>query len=73
MADKHKVLVGLNYNEGDGRSRRAEPGDVVADLPERSIRALVEAGAIEPADDDAKVSKVRWEKLAGEVLAGGGD
>lgn len=44
MAD-HKVLVGLSY-----AGKRAEAGDIVSDIPSRSVPWLVEQGLIEPAE-----------------------
>lgn len=41
------VLTGLNYPD----NQRAEPGDVVTDLPEHSIGWLLKSGAIEPKED----------------------
>jgi uncharacterized protein (DUF3820 family) len=43
---KYRVLVGLDYPPG----KRAEAGDVVADLPEKSVKWLDKQGLIEPAD-----------------------
>lgn len=40
----HRVLTGLDYPPG----RRAEPGDVVDDLPKGSVRHLLARGHIEP-------------------------
>lgn len=40
---QYRVLTGLDYPP----NRRAEPGDVVDDLPGKSIKWLLEAGAIE--------------------------
>lgn len=45
----YRVLVGLNYPP----DRRAEPGDVVEDLPGKSIKWLTEQGYIEPAGKSA--------------------
>lgn len=42
----YRVLVGLDYPP----DRRAEAGDVVDDLPGKSIKWLTEQGLIEPAD-----------------------
>lgn len=51
MAREYRVLVGLNYPpHGKGRERRAEPGDVVDDLPKSAIAHLLEAGSIEEAE-----------------------
>jgi hypothetical protein len=42
---KYRVLVGIEY-----ASRRAEPGDVVEDIPTKSIKWLREQNLIEPVD-----------------------
>jgi len=39
---KYKVLTGLSYPP----NKRAEPGDVVSDLPKKSILWLVKRGYI---------------------------
>lgn len=44
----YKVLTGLEY-----LGKRAEAGDVVSDLPPKSIKWLRESGLIEPADANA--------------------
>lgn len=41
---QYRVLTGLNYPP----NRRAEPGDVVDDLPGKSVKWLLESGLIEP-------------------------
>lgn len=46
MSDKYRVLVGLDYPP----AKRAEPGDVVSDLPDSSVKWLRKQGLIEPAD-----------------------
>jgi len=43
MSDKYRALVGLSYPPG----KRAEKGDVVGDLPERSVKWLLASGKIE--------------------------
>lgn len=43
---KYRVLVGINYPP----DRRAEPGDIVTDIPGKSIKWLVDEGVIERAD-----------------------
>jgi hypothetical protein len=43
----YRVLTGIDYPP----SRRAEPGDVVSDLPARSIKWLREQGHIELVED----------------------
>ncbi|ALY09588.1 hypothetical protein SALGADO_63 [Arthrobacter phage Salgado] len=40
----YKVNIGINYPP----NKRAEPGDVVRDLPSASIKGLLDAGVIEP-------------------------
>jgi hypothetical protein len=48
MADekpKHRVLVGINYPPDN---TRAEPGDIVDNIPEYALSRLVNAGVIEP-------------------------
>lgn len=49
----YRVLVGLDYPP----DRRAEAGDVVDDLPGKSIKWLTEQGLIEPADKSKSASK----------------
>lgn len=44
---KYRVLVGLDYPP----AKRAEAGDIVSDLPAKSISWLRDAGLIEPLDD----------------------
>lgn len=41
---KYRVLRGLSYPPG----KRAEPGDVVSDIPEGSVPGLLRRRAIEP-------------------------
>lgn len=43
-AQSYEVLVGLSWEP----NRRAEPGDIVDDLPAPSIRHELEAGHIRP-------------------------
>jgi hypothetical protein len=45
---KYKVLVGLDYPP----DKRAEPGDVVDDLPRQSIPWLLEQGYIEMVEEE---------------------
>ena len=49
----YRVLVGLDYPP----DRRAEAGDVVEDLPGKSIKWLTEQGLIEPADKTKPATK----------------
>ncbi|CAM3714062.1 hypothetical protein NOGI109294_10330 [Nocardiopsis gilva] len=47
---RYQVLRGLNYKPPKGKGeRRAEPGEVVDDLPVNSVPWLLERGAISPA------------------------
>lgn len=48
-ARPYRVLVGLNYPAA-GLDKRAEPGDIVTDLPAKSITWLLADGYIEPMD-----------------------
>jgi len=41
----YKVLAGIDY-----AGKRAEPGDVISDVPSRSVSWLIEQGIIEKAD-----------------------
>lgn len=41
---QYKVNVGINYPP----EKRAEPGDVVDDIPEKSLPWLLEEGIVEP-------------------------
>jgi hypothetical protein len=50
----YKVLVGIDY-----AGKRAEPGDVVNDLPAKSILWLSEQNIIEPADNASVPSNTR--------------
>ena len=45
--DGFRVLVGINYGPGD---TRAEPGDVVTDIPAKSITWMLAQNIIEPAN-----------------------
>ena len=52
---RYLVLTGLNYPpNGKGSERRAEPGDVVDDLPPGSVGWLLEDGSITEADGEVK-------------------
>jgi hypothetical protein len=57
MAEKkprYKVLKGINYPPDN---RRAEPGDIVDDIPEYGIRGFIAADAIEPVDEEKGEAK----------------
>jgi len=48
-AKRYRVLVGVNYlpkGKGD-KEKRAEPGDVVDDLPPGVVKVWLEQGVIE--------------------------
>lgn len=46
--EKYRALVGLDYPPNNKEpKRRAEPGDVVDDLPPKVIGWMLEIGAIE--------------------------
>lgn len=49
MADRYLVLKGINYGP---TGKRAEPGKVIADLPDSAIGPLTEKGAIKPVPDE---------------------
>ncbi|WP_433114290.1 hypothetical protein [Micromonospora sp. CA-246542] len=44
---KYRVNVGLNYPTKTNKEKRAEPGQLVTDLPEKSIPELIDLGYIE--------------------------
>ncbi len=44
----YRVLIGIDY-----AGKRAEPGDIVTDLPARSVTWLTAQGIVEPAADNA--------------------
>lgn len=48
---KYKVLVGLNYPTPKGE-KRAEPGDVVDDIPKKSVGWLLRQECIEELGGD---------------------
>jgi hypothetical protein len=43
---KYKVLLGINYPDGKGGELRAEPGDVVSDLPDKTAKWMERDGVI---------------------------
>lgn len=54
MVKPYLVLIGVNYPpHGKGSAeKRAEPGDIVTDLPPKSIADLLDQGVIcEPGED----------------------
>ena len=51
MSKAYKVIVGLNY-PAKGGEKRAEPEDVVTDLPPKSLPWLLEGGYVEPVEGD---------------------
>jgi hypothetical protein len=58
-------VVGLDYRpEGADEEKRAEPGAVVDDLPEKSIRWLLRDGLIEEASGRDSTARTREVKKA---------
>jgi hypothetical protein len=59
---KYRVLRGLNYPP----NKRAEKGDIVSDLPEKSVKWLLESKLIEPVAEtnSAKATKSTLDKTA---------
>ena len=57
---KYRILKGVNYTPSrGGQERRAEPGDVVEDLPGRIIPTWRDEGVIEPVGSTGRVPKKR--------------
>ncbi len=46
MAKAYKVIIGVDYGD-----KRAEPGEVVTDLPVKSVTWLLDQGVIQPAGE----------------------
>ena len=57
-----RVLVGINYGKDDPR---AEPGDIVTDLPAAAAKWMLRDGIIEPAAAGTPVVVVSAEDGAG--------
>jgi hypothetical protein len=53
---KYRVLTGIEYN-----SRRAEAGDIVDDIPAKSIKWLRDQNIIEPVDAKGATVEVEEE------------
>lgn len=53
----YKVLVGMDY-----AGKRAEPGDVVNDIPQKSISWLLEQGCIEKTDNREQESPTKGDE-----------
>lgn len=53
QSESYRVLTGLDY-PARGGPKRAEPGDVVTDLPPKSIGWLLEQGHIERVTDGVR-------------------
>jgi hypothetical protein len=64
---KYKVLQGLDYPP----SNRAEAGDIVEDLPTKSVAWLLEVGAIEAVD--AKPATKSKTEFKADATDGDGD
>jgi hypothetical protein len=65
---KQRVLVGLNYPDGKGGEKRAEPGDIVDDLPERSVKGLQKNGYVEPASERSRAKKAAATRSVNEAV-----
>jgi hypothetical protein len=54
-AKKYRVLVGINWPDGQGGERRAEPGDIltVADLKGANVAWYLQVGALEAVKEAA--------------------
>lgn len=63
-ADHYEVLVGMNYGPDQ---RRAEPGDVVDDLPEGSLGWLLEQRCIRKTDAPLKRREKYDDFVFGEI------
>ena len=50
---KHLVVIGIDY-----AGKRAEPGDIVDDIPARSVSWLLEQGVIALATEPAPTQKL---------------
>lgn len=48
----YRVLIGIDYG-----GKRAEPGDIISDIPSRSVGWLLEQGIVEKADSKADTPK----------------
>lgn len=49
-AKRYRVVRGLDYPV-KGRVKRADPGDIVTDIPEKSLPWLLKQGHIEPVEE----------------------
>ena len=52
-AKKYRALVGLDYPDGKGETKRVEPGEDCSDVQKytASIKVLIDQGAIEEVTD----------------------
>jgi hypothetical protein len=64
---QYRVLVGLSYPP----DRRAEPGDLVDDLPGKSVKWLTDQGAIEAVSAAPKPTVKKESPTPSKVDAGG--
>lgn len=64
---KYKVLQGIDYGD-----KRAEIGDVVDDIPTRSVKWLTEQGIIELVEG-GKTTKIKQATLQEANAEGSGD
>lgn len=59
---RYRVITGINYPDGKGGENRAEPGDIVDDLPEQSAKWLLRDGHIEKATERKPSNKAKATK-----------
>ena len=60
--EQYRVLVGMNYPPND---KRAEPGDVVDDIPPASAAWMLRDGAIEKVGPQRKATSAKAEGKGG--------
>lgn len=65
---RYRVLQGIDYGD-----KRAEAGDVVDDIPQRSIKWLVDQGIIEQESGSAPSKKIKQVTLEEANAEGPGD
>lgn len=54
---KHRVVNKVSYPDGKGGEKHAAPGSVVDDLPEQSVKWLVDQGHVERVPSNTKLRK----------------
>ena len=68
---KYRVLRGLDYPP----NKRAEKGDIVSDLPEKSVKWLLESKLIEPVAESSsvKATKPQIKKIEDSAVSKDGE